>query len=257
VEPGEGSEGVNVIDWFTNSTNWSGTPGVTPSLWQLLGQHILYTVLAVAIGAVIAVPLGAFIGHSGKGGLVVAGIANGLRGLPELGLLTLFVILMGLGVVPVVLALVILAIPPLLANTYAGVANVDRSIVDAARGVGMREGAVLLRVELPNALPLILGGLRTAMLQVVATATNAAYVGSGSLGYYIFSGLSVRDYTEMLAGVVLIAALALIVLGIMTLVQRFAISPGLRPAARRRRAAPARPPATSAPGVETAGGNPG
>jgi osmoprotectant transport system permease protein len=249
---------VSIIDWFTNPININGNPGLQPSLWELLWQHVWYSLVAVAIGAVIAVPIGAWIGHSGKGGLAVAGIANALRGLPELGLLTLFVILLNsIGALPVFPALIILAIPPLLANTYAGVANVDKAVVDASRGVGMRERGVLLGVELPIAMPLIFGGLRTALLQVIATTAIAAYVGAGSLGYYIFSGLSVRNYTEMLAGAILIAALALIVLGLMTVVQRFVVSPGLRPATRRRRVALTRPPAANtAAGVETAGGNP-
>jgi osmoprotectant transport system permease protein len=241
---------MNILDFLTNPDNWSGAAGIP----QLVAYHLYLTVLAVALGAVIAIPLGAFIGHTGKGSFLVAGIANGLRALPELGLLTLFVVLIGLGVLPVTLALVVLAIPPFLAGTYAGINNVNASVVDAARGVGMREWSVLVRVELPIALPLILAGLRTAVLQVIATATIAAYVGTPSLGYFIFQGESARQYTTMLGGAVLIAALALIVEGLLALVQRLVVSPGLRPVRRRRRVFRSSIVTPSTMDVKTAGG---
>lgn len=240
-----------VIAWLSDPRHWSGPDGVP----ALLAQHLEYTAFAVALGAVIAVPLGALIGHTGKGTFLVAGLANGLRALPELGLLTLLVILLGLGLLPVTLALVVMAVPPLLAGTYAGISNVDPAVVDAARGVGMREISVLSRVELPNALPLIIGGLRTAVLQVIATTTIAAYVGLGSLGYYVITGEAVRDYAEMVSGAVLIAVLALVVEGVLNIVQRLIVSPGLRPA-RRRRKVLIRSLAASASGAQPAGGNP-
>jgi osmoprotectant transport system permease protein len=245
-----GGDGMNIGSFFTDPSNWSGSSGIP----QLTAYHLFLTVLAVAIGAVIAIPVGAYIGHTGKGGFLVAGIANGFRALPELGLLTLFVVLIGLGVVPVTLALVVLAIPPFLAGTYSGVNNVDSSVIDAARGVGMREWSILLRVELPIALPLILAGLRTAVLQVIATATIAAYVGTSSLGYFIFLGESTQNYTIMLGGAVVIAALALIVEGLLALVQHLVVSPGLRTVRRRRRAARPSSVTSSTMDVETAGG---
>jgi osmoprotectant transport system permease protein len=245
-----GGDGMNIGGFFSDPNNWSGTNGIP----QLTAYHLYLTVLAVALGAVIAIPLGAFIGHTGKGGFLVAGVANGFRALPELGLLTLFVVLIGLGVVPVTLALVVLAIPPFLAGTYAGINNVDASVTDAARGMGMREWSVLFRVELPIALPLILSGLRTAVLQVIASATIAAYVGTDSLGYFIFQGESSRDYTTMLGGAVLIAALALIVEGLLALVQHFVVSPGLRTVRRRRRVVRSTSVTASTMDVETAGG---
>ncbi len=241
---------MNIGSFFSDPTNWSGANGIP----QLTAFHLYLTVLAVALGAVIAIPLGAFIGHTGKGGFLVVGVANGFRALPELGLLTLFVVLIGLGVLPVTLALVVLAIPPFLAGTYAGINNVDASVTDAARGMGMREWSVLFRVELPIALPLILSGLRTAVLQVIATATIAAYVGTDSLGYFIFQGESSRDYTTMLGGAVLIAALALIVEGLLALVQHFVVSPGLRTVRRRRRVVRSTSVTSSTMDVETAGG---
>ena len=196
----------------------------------------------MVIGALIAIPLGAWIGHTGRGGFVVVAFANGMRALPELGLLTLLVLLVGIGLLPVTIALVVLAVPPLLAGTYAGVRNVDRATVDAARGMGMRGREVLAKVELPNALPLIFGGLRAATLQVLATAAIAAYVALGGLGRFLIDGLAVSDYTQVIAGALLIAALALLVEGALAGVQRLAVSPGLQPARRAGR--------TSRPQVE-------
>ncbi len=226
----------NVIAWFGDPANWSGSGGIP----QRVLEHLTYTLLAVVIGALIAIPLGAWIGHTGRGGFGVVAFANGMRALPELGLLTLLVLLVGIGLLPVTLALVVLAVPPLLAGTYAGVRNVDRATVDAARGMGMRGREVLLKVELPNALPLIFGGLRAATLQVLATAAIAAYVALGGLGRYLIDGLAVSDYTQVIAGALLVAALALLVEGVLAAVQRLVVSPGLRPAGSARRARRAR-----------------
>jgi osmoprotectant transport system permease protein len=162
-------------------------------------------------------------------------MANWLRSLPDLGLLILLVLLLSLNLVPLILALLVLAVPPLLAGAYAGISNVDRAVVDAARGMGMREREILLKAELPNALPLLLGGLRAATLQVVATTAIAAYVSYGGLGRYLIDGKAQHDYTQMAAGAVLIAALALIVEGILATVQRVVVSPGLRVAGNRGR----------------------
>jgi osmoprotectant transport system permease protein len=137
---------------------------------------------------------------------------------------------------------VILALPPILAGTYAGVRNVDGAVVDAAKGMGMRGSTVLWKVELPNALPLILGGVRSATLQVIATATIAAYVGLGGLGRFVIDGNnsgagSPNGYPQMAAGAIVIAALALVVEGVLEVVQRVAVSPGLRTTTRRKRIA--------------------
>jgi osmoprotectant transport system permease protein len=189
----------------------------------------------VLIGVVVAVPIGALVGHTGRGGFLIVGLANGLRSLPDLGLLILLVLLVGIGLLPVVVALLVLAVPPLLAGTYAGVRNVDASVVDAARGMGMREREILLKVELPNSLPLLIGGLRAATLQVVATAAVAAYVSFGGLGRFLIDGLSVRDYPQMAAGAVLVAVLALLVEAVLACVQRAVVSPGLRSGGARIR----------------------
>jgi osmoprotectant transport system permease protein len=148
-----------------------------------------------------------------------------MRALPSLGLMTFLVLLMSSTLIPPITALVALAVPPLLAGVYAGIANVDRSVVDAARAMGMTEWQILLRVELPNALPLIVGGLRGATLQVVATATIAAFVNLGGLGRYIFDGLALYDYTRVLLGALLVTALALVLDGLLALVVRL-VQPG-------------------------------
>jgi osmoprotectant transport system permease protein len=143
------------------------------------------------------------------------------------------VLLAGVHLIPVMVALLVLAIPPLLAGTYAGVSNVDSAVVDAARGVGMREREVLLQVELPNSLPLLLGGLRAATLQVIATTAIAAYVGYGGLGRYLIDGLHRHIYVEMAAGAILVAVLALVVEGVLAAVQHAVVSPGLRAVSTR------------------------
>jgi osmoprotectant transport system permease protein len=220
---------LDVLAWLTDPGNWQGRNGVPART----AEHLGYTVVALAFAVVIAVPLGAAVGHTGRGGFLLVGIANGLRALPELGLLILLVLLTGIGIVPLSVTLVVLAIPPLLAGTYAGVRNADPAVVDAARGMGMREREVLWKVELPIALPLIIGGLRTATLQVIATAAIGAYVALGGLGRYLIDGLALNDYTRMVGGAVLIAALALVVEGLLAGLQRLIVSPGLRTAAAR------------------------
>ncbi len=214
----------DVVAWFSDPANWSGSRGIPVRVLEHLG----YAALPLLIALLVAVPLGALIGHTGRGGFLVVGTANGLRSLPELGVLYILVSYLGVRLQTVVAALVVLAVPPLLAGTYAGVSNVDRSVVDAARGMGMTEREILTRVELPVALPLVLGGLRTATLQVVATAAIAAFVGVGGLGRFIVDGLAVNDYTRLAAGALLIAAVALLLDALLAGVQRLVVSPGLR-----------------------------
>jgi osmoprotectant transport system permease protein len=194
------------LSYIFTAANWGGSAG----LLARTGQHLQYTVVAVAVSAVIAIPIGMVIGHTGRGTFIVVGGVNALRALPTLGVLLLGVLLWGLGLVPPTVALMLLGIPPLLAGTYAGIANVDPTVVDAARAMGMTETRVLLRVELPIALPLILGGLRTATLQVVATATIAAYASLGGLGRYLIDGIKVRQFYIALVGALMVTALALL-----------------------------------------------
>jgi osmoprotectant transport system permease protein len=194
------------LSYIFTTANWGGKAGLAARI----AEHLQYTAVAVVVSALIAIPIGMIIGHTGRGTFVVVTGVNALRALPTLGVLLLGVLLWGLGLVPPTVALMLLGIPPLLAGTYAGISNVDRTVVDAARSMGMTETQVLLRVEVPNALPLILGGLRTATLQIVATATIAAYASLGGLGRYLIDGIKVRQFHIALVGALMVTALALI-----------------------------------------------
>lgn len=201
------------LSYLLTASNWTG-PVV---LAVRTCEHLEYTAVAVAASALIAVPVGLLIGHTGRGTLLVVGAVNGLRALPTLGVLLLGVLLFGLGLGPPLVALMLLGIPSLLASTYAGIASVDPLVVDAARAMGMTESQVLLRVEVPNALPLMLGGLRSATLQVVATATVAAYASLGGLGGYLIDGIKERRFHIALVGAMMVAALALTLDGLLAL----------------------------------------
>lgn len=171
---------TGVVDWFAQPEQWAGPSGIPARF----AEHVHYSVLALLIAGAIAVPIGLVTGHTGRGGFLAITLANIARALPTIGVLTLVVLGMGLGLAPVLAALVALAVPPILVNTYEGVRGTDPQLKDAAQGMGMRGGDVLFRLELPIALPLILLGLRTAAIQVVSTATIAAYVGIGGLGRF-------------------------------------------------------------------------
>ena len=216
---------LNYFGYLFDPANWTGGSDSIP--WRL-AEHIGYTLLAVAISALIALPIGLLIGHTNRGAFLAINIGNAGRSLPTFGLLSLMVILIGTGLVPVLIALVVLAVPPILASTYAGIRSVDRSAVDAAVGMGMRPTQVLFKAELPMALPLIMGGLRSAVLQVCATATVAAYVGLGGLGRFLVDGLSVNQYDQVFAGAVLVAVLAIVLDLASAAVERAVVSPGVR-----------------------------
>jgi osmoprotectant transport system permease protein len=201
------------FSYILDGANWAGPTGIGARLLE----HMWYSLLAVVLSAAVAIPIGLIIGHLRRGDAVVVGLVNALRSLPTLGVLVFLVLVIGLGLIPPIIALVLLGIPPLLAGTYSGIANVDAHVVDAARAMGMTESQVLLRVEIPNALPLILGGLRNTTLQIIATATVAAYVNLGGLGRYIFDGLALYDYGRVLVGAILVALLTLVVDGLLAL----------------------------------------
>lgn len=227
----------DVISWLSTGDHWTGSDGILMRSWE----HLLYTLVTVGIALVVSVPVGAVIGHTGRGVGLVAGLANALRALPSLGLLVILA-LWALDVLPISIALeaaaiavlVLLAIPPILTSTYAGVATVDPATRDAATGMGMTSTQVLFRVELPNALPLILSGLRSSVLQTIATATIAAYVSIGGLGRYVLDGLAQNDYIKMASGALLVALLAILADAVLALVTRIVVSPGLT--GRRTRA---------------------
>ncbi len=224
------------LTYLLDPEHWD--PSAPGSFPQLLLSHLGYSALALLLGTIIALPVGLYIGHTGRGSFLAINAGNAGRSLPTLGLLMLMVTLLGLGMLPVLIALTVLVVPPILTSTYAGMRAVDTAVVDAARGMGMRPWQVLTRVEFPMALPVLMGGFRSAALQVVATATVAASVGLGGLGRLLIDGLAVNDYSRVLAGAIVVAVLAVLLDLILALVQRSIVSPGLtgRAEARARRA---------------------
>src|SRR5690625_4238969 len=204
--------------WLSDPAQWSGVSGISNRLLE----HVAVTFAALLVAALIAVPVGLIIGHTRRGEALVGAITGGMRAIPTLGLLTLFGLWLGIGIEAPFLALVILAIPSLLVGAYSGVEAISADTPRAAQAIGMRPAQVLLTVELPLALPVIVGGIRAATLQLVATTTLAAYTADTGLGRYIFSGLKTRDYAEMLGGAVLVIVVAVILELILATCQRLA-----------------------------------
>lgn len=209
---------------------FSGDTGRLTPVPQALIQHLILTFSAVAVAAVIAIPLGWAIGHTGKGRDVAVAIAGAARAVPSFGLLILLVLLLGVlrTTEAGLITFVLLAIPSILAGAYTGFEAIDRKVIDAARAVGMTEWQILWRVEVPLGLSLLVAGLRSATLQVVATVTIAAYVNLGGLGEYIFAGIPLRRFDIVIAGALLVAALALVLDGLFALLQRATVPAGVR-----------------------------
>lgn len=198
-----------LIAWITDPAHWTGSDGIPVRLIE----HLQLSGASVLVALLIALPLGAYIGHTGRLTLVAVTIANIGRAMPTLALLVIFLpfILragLGLGFWPTFLPLVLLGIPPILVNTYVGIGEVDADVREAARGVGMTEAQILRRVELPLAVPAISAGIRTASVQVIATATLGALVASGGLGRYIIDGIALQDNPRLIVGAVLVALFA-------------------------------------------------
>ena len=206
------------FSWLTDSSNWSGASGIPARI----GEHLLITAIVVGLAAAIAVPVGVLVGHTRRGAAAVGAVTGAARSIPTLGLLTVFGLAFGIGLKAPVLALVILAIPSLLAGTYAGIQAIDPAIPSAAKAVGMSPAQVIGKVEIPLALPVIVGGIRAAVPQVIATATLAAYISDTGLGRYLFSGLKSRDHTQMLGGAFVVILLALLMEVILASLQRAA-----------------------------------
>lgn len=236
----------DAIAWMLDPEQWQG-PYALP---VLLGQHLFYSAISVLIAAVIALPIGWLIGHTGRGREIAVAISGAARAIPSFGLMVLLVLLLGVLRVPeaAVITFVLLAIPSLLAGAYTGLEAIDRRVLDAARAMGMTEWQVFTKVELPLGLPLLVGGVRSALLQVIATVTIAAYVNLGGLGWPIIQGLPLRRFDQVLAGALLVAVLALVVDLLMALAQHTAVPRGVRTTrpARRRSARAAAPAAASA-----------
>jgi osmoprotectant transport system permease protein len=212
-----------VIAWLTDPAHWSGPEGIPVRTLQ----HLWYSLLATAVAAAIALPIGVLIGHTGRGAVFAVNLTNLGRAIPTLGILILVFTLAGFGIIPVLVALTALAVPPIVTNSYIGVRSVDREVREAAEGMGMRGRQVLWKVELPVAMPLIMAGIRTSTVQVVATATLAAFVGLGGLGRYLIDGLSQRDLPQVVGGAILVAVLSLLTELALGRVQTLVVSRGL------------------------------
>ncbi|ROP64876.1 osmoprotectant transport system permease protein [Curtobacterium sp. PhB130] len=232
---------LNAVAWLLDPANYR--PGLqTPlPIQDRIVEHLLYTFISVAIAALIALPLGLYIGHTGRGRGFVIAFSGGMRALPTLGLLgTLFVVI-GLTVpftqtafFASIIAFVVLAIPSILAGAYAGVESVDPETVDAARSIGMTELQIVWKVEIPLSLPLIIGGIRASVLQVIATVVIASYVSLGGLGAIISTGISLNDNDLILGGALLVTVLALVIDGLFALAQRLTRRGHEAPTRRRR-----------------------
>ncbi|MFC9934187.1 ABC transporter permease [Glutamicibacter sp. NPDC127525] len=215
----------DALAWIFVPEQWQGDGGLA----SLLGQHLLFTVLAVLIASAIAIPAGWAIGHTGRGRELAVGLAGVARAVPSFGLLILLVLLLGVLHKPeaAMLTFVVLAIPSLLAGAYTGFEAIDRKTIDAARAMGMTEWQILVKVEIPLGLALLVGGIRSAVLQVVATVTVAAYVNLGGLGLPIITGLNLRRFDMVLGGALMVAALALVLDLAFAIAQKAAVPHGL------------------------------
>ncbi|ATW49809.1 ABC transporter permease [Streptomyces peucetius] len=213
--------------WLTTGANWSGESGA----WHRLVEHLYVSGAALVLACAIALPVALWLGHIGRGGALAVNISNAGRAVPVFAVLALFMLtpLRSAGYAPTIIALVLFAVPPLLTNAYVGMREVDRAVVEAARGMGMSGAQVFLRVELPLAYPLLMTGLRSAAVQVVATATIASMVGQGGLGRIITAGFNTYNTSQVVAGALLAALLALLVEGVLVAADRL-LSP-LRKAA--------------------------
>lgn len=221
----------SLIQWFSDPAQWSGSGSIPFNL----GYHLLYSAIAMAISLAIAFPLGVFVGHTGKGQSAALGIANIARALPTVGLLILLVMAFSplissrlAFVVPTIIVLVLLAVPPILNGVVQGIHAINPSVIEAARGMGLTGWQLIAQVEIPCAMPLIFSGARSALLQVISTASVAAYVSLNGFGRYIIDGRATGDYTEMLAGALLMAALAIVIDLLISAISTLLTSPGVR-----------------------------
>ena len=251
------------MNLFGEAIAWifSGDQSPFDPLPTALAVQLMYTVVSVLIAGAIAVPLGWYIGHTGRGRETAVAISGAARAVPSFGLLILLTLLLGVLHKPeaAIITFVILAIPSLLAGAYTGVEAIDRRVIDAGRSMGMTEMQIFWRIEAPLGLPLLVGGIRAATLQVLATVTIAAYIGLGGLGQYIIAAIPLRRFDMLIGGAILVAVLALVIDGLFALLQHMVVPRGIRAAgsaqpqrrsARQRRAeaiavgAPTAPPAT-------------
>lgn len=237
---------VQTFDYLRDQARWRGNDGITVRLLE----HVQISFVAVIAAVLLAVPISLWLGHKRRFGLLVINVSNVGRAVPSFAILVVGNQLMGLdekpviGLVSVFVALLALAIPPIVTNTYVGISEVPDDVRDAARGMGLSEGQILRRVEIPLAIPLIMAGIRTTAVQVVATATIAAQLGAGGLGRYIIDGFATRStggFVKVIVGALLVALLALATELVLGLAQRALTPKGLRAERRSRRAADVEP----------------
>lgn len=226
----------HVLAWYTDPANWSGNNAIPLRLWQ----HLSLAIASLGAGVAIALPVGLYIGHTGRGARAAVALSNIGRAVPSLGWLGIAYPIStglfqrgGIGFLPAFIGLVALAIPPIVTNTYAGLRDVDPELREAARGMGMRELQLLMRVEVPVALTVILAGIRVSAVAVIATTPLAALVGGGTLGSYILQGLALSDEVRVFAAAVMVAVLAVLTELAFAWIQRRAVSPGLAGADQR------------------------
>jgi osmoprotectant transport system permease protein len=216
------------VVWLNDPLNWTNPDGILART----GEHLLISAAAVGLACLVAWPLGLWLGHVGRGGTVIVALGNLTRAMPTVALLTIFPLTaIGFGYPPIILALAIFAVPPLLANAYLGVREVDTEVRDAARGMGMSGGQLMIRVELPLAVPYLASGFRTAAVQVVATATLAAFVNGGGLGMIISRGFGLGIASgggQIVAGGLIVIGLCLVLEGLLALAEKFVTPRGLR-----------------------------
>jgi osmoprotectant transport system permease protein len=219
------------VSWLLDGTHWAGSQGIPNRLLE----HLLLSGLSLGIATLVAIPAGIWIGHTGRFASFAVNLANLARAVPSLALIGIVLPLtaaldpqLGFKVYPALIAMVVLAIPPILVNTQAGIAGVDRDLVEAGRAMGMTERGLVRRLEVPLALEPIIAGLRSASVQVVATATLGAIFGGGGLGRFLVEGIAQNDDGKTFGGVVLVAALALSVEATFLVILRLIRSPGLR-----------------------------
>lgn len=232
------------MNYFLDAFAWIFSPELWPKSLPLptaIAQHLAFTFGSVLIAAVVAIPAGWAIGHTGRGREFAVFLSGAARSLPSLGLIVLLYLVFGVSLKTeaAVTAFVLLAIPSILAGAYAGIEAIDRRVIDAGRAMGMTPWQILWTIEVPLGLPLLIGGLRVATLQVVATVTIAAYVGLGGLGYYILQGLQLRNFPEILGSSIVVIALALALDGMFALLQRVVVPRGVAVPNRSTRRTPA------------------
>jgi osmoprotectant transport system permease protein len=225
---------VNWLNWLSDFFSAPDRRSGPDSIVHRVAEHLQLSGEALLFATVLAVPLGLLIGYTGRGVTAVTALAGAARALPTLGLVTLAVLLGGVGDTAVLIPLVALAAPPLLVAAVEGVRGTDPDVRDAARGIGLTHPQVLFQVCLPSAAPTLLAGLRTATVQVIATATVAAYVGLGGLGRYVIDGLATRQYAVTVGGALLVVLLAVGAQLFFALLARFALPPGMRAQRRAR-----------------------